>query len=66
MGIGKKGKPPKPRDKVGAQSEICDHSVFVVAPEIFDRLVAEVETPLRALENAKHRFARLAREGVRA
>jgi hypothetical protein len=46
-------------------TDICDRSVFIVAPEIFDRLMAEAETPPRALENAKRRFARLAREGVR-
>jgi hypothetical protein len=56
---------PKQGDKVGAQSEICDRSVFIVAPEIFDRLMAEAESPPRALENAKRRFARLARDGVR-
>lgn len=65
MGTGNKRKPPKQSILVGAESEICARSVFVVAPEIFDRLVAEAETPLRGLENAKRRFARLARDGVR-
>lgn len=48
-----------------AEADILERSVFVVPSKAFDKLMADAETPPRALKNAKSRFARLARHGVR-
>lgn len=48
-----------------AEADILERSVFVVPSKVFDKLMADADTPPRPLKNAKSRFGRLARQGVR-